>query len=201
MVMSEYTYPLDFPNISVSDLMMRLVRIQAASSSPFTGKQQVISHQGVYWEAEIGLPPMEMKDARQFIAWYHQLRGLEGSFYLPNLDGNLGIHESSLLLSGKYSPNHILGEGFAPDTIGALKAGDFISISNELKQLTKDVDATSSGHGHLYFEPAARDYLSIGESILTGDAKGVFRLATPTLEFTSDSLKQFGISFIVREVL
>jgi len=53
------SYPLTFPTVSgVRTQKFSLVRTVAVSSSPFTGQDQVVQHEGEFWTTQITFPPM-----------------------------------------------------------------------------------------------------------------------------------------------
>ena len=53
------SYPLTLPTvIGVQTQRFALVRTVAVSTSPFTGQDQVVQHEGEYWTTQIKFPPM-----------------------------------------------------------------------------------------------------------------------------------------------
>ena len=51
------TYPLAIPNtIGIESIELRAVNSVATSQSPYTYKQQIISHGGQKWEASVNVP-------------------------------------------------------------------------------------------------------------------------------------------------
>lgn len=74
----------NFPNVKVNSINMRLRSATAVSSSPFTYTQQVYEHQGVVWEAEISLPPLNHADAKVMTGFLAGLRGQSKTFTFGN---------------------------------------------------------------------------------------------------------------------
>ena len=51
------SYPLNTPTtIGIESIELRAVNAVAVSQSPFTYKQQVISHKGQIWSASVSIP-------------------------------------------------------------------------------------------------------------------------------------------------
>ena len=64
------SYPLATPtSIGIESIELRAVNAVAVSQSPFTYKQQIVSHGGQKWEASINIPSV-----------HKPFRGLVGDF-------------------------------------------------------------------------------------------------------------------------
>ena len=121
------TYPLSTPTtIGIESIELRAVNAVAVSQSPFTYKQQVISHGGQKWEASVNIPSVHRDKAAQWKAMLVGLKGQVGTFLLGDPDyatpqGTV----SSCTLTGS------VGD----DTVnvvmtGTLKAGDYIQLGS-----------------------------------------------------------------------
>ncbi len=80
------TYPLTLPTTGVSSVELRTVNANATSQSPFTYKQQIVSHGGQRFEATVNLPPMKRDDAAAWKAALVSLKGSLGTFLLGDPD-------------------------------------------------------------------------------------------------------------------
>ena len=52
------SYPLSFPSVAIRHIKWEAKTKVAISESPFTGEQQVVEHEGKWFEAHITLPPL-----------------------------------------------------------------------------------------------------------------------------------------------
>jgi len=185
------TYPLDTPTtIGIESIELRAVNAVATSQSPFTYKQQIISHGGQKWEAAVTIPSVHRDKAAQWKAMLVGLKGQTGTFLLGDPDyatpqGTV----SSCVLSGS------AGDDSASVVMtGTLKAGDYIQLgsgrSSKLHQVLLDQD----GDGTLEIWPSLRsDYTS--STVTFNSPKGVFRLSTNVTSWSINNASTYGISF------
>ena len=135
------SYPLATPTtIGIESIELRAVNAVAVSQSPFTYKQQVISHGGQKWEASVNIPSVHRDKAAEWKAMLVGLKGQAGTFLLGDPDyatpqGTV----SSCVLSGD------AGDDNATVVMtGTLKAGDYIQLgsgsSAKLHQVLLDQD-------------------------------------------------------------
>ena len=68
------SYPLTFPTVvGVQTQRFSLVRTVAVSSSPFTGQDQIVQHEGEYWTTQIKFPPMLKNNASVILSFLDEL--------------------------------------------------------------------------------------------------------------------------------
>lgn len=191
------TYPLDTPTtIGIESIELRAVNAVATSQSPFTYKQQIISHGGQKWEAAVTIPSVHRDKAAQWKAMLVGLKGQTGTFLLGDPDyatpqGTV----SSCVLSGSAG-----SETATVVMTGTLKAGDYIQLgsgpSAKLHQVLLDQD----GDGTLELWPSLRsDYTS--STVTFNSPKGVFRLSTNVTSWSINNASTYGISFEAVEVI
>jgi hypothetical protein len=185
------SYPLATPTtIGIESIELRAVNAVAVSQSPFTYKQQIVSHGGQKWEASVNIPSVHRDKAADWKAMLVGLRGQTGTFLLGDPDyatpqGTV----SSCVLSGN------VGEETASVVMtGTLKAGDYIQLgsgaSSKLHQVLLDQD----GDGTIEIWPSLRsDYTS--STVVFNSPKGVFRLATNMTSWSINNASIYGISF------
>jgi hypothetical protein len=77
---------------------------------------------------------------------------------------------------------------------GSFAAGDWIQISTSLYKI---VQVNSSSSVDVF--PVLRSSYAGGTSITYTNAKGVFRLAEPSTQWSIDTAKFYGVSFNVME--
>ena len=191
------SYPLDTPTtIGIESIELRAVNAVATSQSPFTYKQQVISHGGQKWEASVNIPPVRRDLAAPWKSMLVSLKGPTGTFLLGDPDyatpqGTV----SSCTLSGT------AGDETPTVTMtGTLKAGDYIQLGSAGNSKLHQVLEDQSGSGTLEIWPALRDtYTNTG--VTFNNPKGVFRLASNMTSWSINNTSAYGISFEAVEVL
>ena len=185
------SYPLATPTtIGIESIELRAVNAVAVSQSPFTYKQQIVSHGGQKWEASVNIPSVHRDKAAEWKAMLVGLKGQTGTFLLGDPDyatpqGTV----SSCVLSG-----NVGDETASVVMTGTLKAGDYIQLgsgaSSKLHQVLLDQD----GDGTIEIWPSLRsDYTS--SSVVFNSPKGVFRLATNMTSWSINNASIYGISF------
>ena len=185
------SYPLATPTtIGIESIELRAVNAIAVSQSPFTYKQQIISHGGQKWEASVNIPSVHRDKAAEWKAMLVGLKGQTGTFLLGDPDyatpqGTV----SSCVLSG-----NVGDETASVVMTGTLKAGDYIQLgsgaSSKLHQVLLDQD----GDGTIEIWPSLRsDYTS--STVVFNSPKGVFRLATNMTSWSINNASIYGISF------
>lgn len=185
------TYPLATPTtVGIESIELRAANVVAVSQSPFTYKQQIISHGGQRWEASVNIPSIRRDKAAEWKSMLVALKGSSGTFLLGDPDyvtpqGTV----SACTISG------ILGsESVSVAMTGTLKAGDYIQlgagINSKLHQVLKD----QSGNGTLEIWPALRATYST-QSANFSSPKGVFRLSNNVTSWSINNASMYGISF------
>ena len=191
------SYPLSTPtSIGIESIELRAVNAVATSQSPFTYKQQVISHGGQKWEASVNIPPVHRDLAAPWKSMLVALKGPTGTFLLGDPDyatpqGTV----SSCTLSG------VAGDETVTVVMtGTLKAGDYIQLGSGSSAKLHQVLVDQSGDGSLEIWPSLRSgYTSA--TVVFNNPKGVFRLSTNTTSWSIDNASTYGISFEAVEVL
>ena len=186
------SYPLDTPtSIGIESIELRAVNAVATSQSPFTFKQQIISHGGQKWEASVSIPSVHRDKAAQWKAMLVGLKGPVGTFLLgdpdyatpqgtisgtPTLSGNAGSDTATVVMTG------------------TLKAGDYIQLGERGAAKLHQVLLDQDGDGTLEIWPSLRsDYTD--ETVIFDAPKGVFRLATNMTSWSINNASTYGISF------
>lgn len=191
------TYPLSTPTtIGIESIELRAVNAVAVSQSPFTYKQQIVSHGGQKWEASVSIPSVRRDKAAEWKAMLVGLKGQTGTFLLGDPDyatpqGTV----SSCTLTGSAGD-----ETVTVVMTGTLKAGDYIQLgagsSARLHQVLLDQD----GDGSLEIWPALRsDYTDV--TVTFNSPKGVFRLSENITSWSINNASAYGISFDAVEAI
>ena len=206
------TYPVTIPaTFAPSATSFRIKRIVGASTSIFTGEQQVYQYSGEWWECEVTMPPMRLSAARAFVAFLVSLRGQYGSMYLGDWDARtpLGTASSSagtpLVKGASQTGNTLLCDGATASQTGYLKAGDYIQIgtgaTGKLHMVVADSNSDGSGNFSLDIEPALRTSPADNLAIVVSNTKGVFRLSSNETSWQTNAVSLYGITFAVREII
>ncbi len=185
------SYPLATPTtIGIESIELRAVNAVAVSQSPFTYKQQVISHGGQKWEASVNIPSVHRDKAAEWKAMLVGLKGQAGTFLLgdPDYATPQGTVSSCVLTGDAGDDNATVV------MTGTLKAGDYIQLgggsSAKLHQVLLDQD----GDGTIQIWPSLRSTYS-SATVTFNSPKGVFRLATNMTSWSINNASIYGISF------
>lgn len=191
------SYPLDTPTtIGIESIELRAVNAVATSQSPFTYKQQVISHTGQKWEASVTIPSVRRDKAAEWKAMLVALKGQTGTFLLgdPDYASPRGT-VSSCSVTGNAGD-----ETVDVAMTGSLLAGDYIQLGGGSAAKLHQVLVDQTGNGELEIWPALRsDYSS--ETAITDSPKGVFRLNQNISSWSINNASFYGISFEAVEVI
>jgi len=190
------SYPLSTPTtIGFESIELRAVNAVATSQSPFTYKQQIVSHQGQRWEASVNIPPVRRDLAGEWKAFLTALKGPTGTFLLGDPDyatprGTV----SSATVSGTAGD-----ESVSITMTGSLLAGDYIQLGSGANAKLHQVLVDQSGTGTLEIWPKLRNNYT-SETVVFNNPKGVFRLANNASSWNVNSSSAYGISFDCVEV-
>jgi len=192
------SYPLNTPTtIGIESIELRAVNAVAVSQSPFTYKQQVISHQGQIWSASVSIPSVRRDLAADWKAMLVALKGPVGTFLLgdPDYATPRGTVSGTPTLSGTAGDSTV-----SVTMTGTLLAGDYIQLGTGSAARLHQVLVDQSGSGNLEIWPDLRSTYS-GETVIYSSPKGVFRLGNSTTSWSIDNASFYGISFDAIEAL
>lgn len=173
--MATITYP---STPKPQGMSWRLVMPAQTNVSDWTGRRQTLASGRGWWECQITFPPIVGTDNvnawRAFIA---KSRGAANDFQVPvdptpqgdqigpEVSGSLSLNFTTNVYQTFSSTSLVNGSGQTGRTINAdgfpasttvLQAGQFVTINNQLLQLTENVVSNSSGAAVLTFEPPIR---------------------------------------------
>lgn len=191
------SFPLSTPTtIGIESIELRAVNAVATSQSPFTYKQQIVSHGGERWEASVTIPSVRRDKAAEWKAMLVSLRGPVGTFLLgdPDYATPRGTVESCVL-SGNAGDSTV-----SVVMTGTLLAGDYIQLGTESSAKLHQVLVDQDGDGNLEIWPSLRsDYTD--ETVITSSPKGVFRLKENITSWSINNASFYGISFEAVEAI
>ena len=206
------TYPLATPtSIGIESIELRAVNAVAISQSPFTFKQQVISHGGQKWEASISIPPVHRDLAEPWVSMLTALGGPAGTFLLgdPNMvipQGTASLGAGLPKVNGSQVPSNTISiKGLPINRANFLIAGDYIQFgsgsSSTLHKVLTTVTTSATGTVSLDIWPSTRRTLNDDEVVTLSNAKGVFRLASTSTSWQINQSSTYGISFDAVEAI
>ena len=134
-----------------------LNRTIAASRSTFTYKQRTQEYDGVYWSAEVTLPPMKRADALEWTTFLTRLQGVKNTFLMAD--------PSHLTNSGTYNQTWLATENRVSDT------SETLSFTASSKTITA---ATS-----IFTNAFAGDFIVVSGAT-NDDNNGTFKITTKT---------------------
>ena len=152
--MATITYP---STPKPSGMSWRLSMPAQTNVSDWTGRRQTLASGRGWWECQITLPPIvgttNINAWRAFVA---KSRGGVNDFQIPVDPTAQSTSTATPLINGAAQTGRQLNtDGWTPSTT-PLVAGQFVTINNQLLQLTENVNANGSGVATLTFEPSIR---------------------------------------------
>ena len=192
------TYPLTPPSpFRISRLSLTGASATSRNISPFTFQIQQYNWPGQAWLGQVECPPMVRADAEAVIAFL--LAAQRGTFYFQDYANptNRGGVTGTLTVSSATANGTTLGISGAS---GQFAVGDWLQISTSLYKV---VQSNSSSSVDVF--PALRKSYAGGTSIVYGKpndaarAQGVFRLASPSTEWSIGEASIYGVGFAIIE--
>lgn len=152
--MATITYP---STPKPQGMSWRLVMPAQTNVSDWTGRRQTIASGRGWWEAQITLPPIvgttNINAWRSFIA---KSRGTANDFQVPVDPVAQSASTATPLVNGAGQQGRTLNTDGWPTSTTVLQAGQYVTINNQLLQLTENVTSNGSGVATLTFEPPIR---------------------------------------------
>lgn len=206
------TYPLTLPTITGVQSVNFIARNSVGTTaSPFTYEQQVFKNVGQRFEADITLPPMSRVDAEVWNTFFIKLYGQFGTFLLgdPNSATPRGTASSSAgtpVVNGASQTGDTLNiDGVPASQTGYLKAGDYIQLGSaataRIYKVLDDADSNASGEVSLTIYPDLRSSPSDDATVIVTSAVGLFRLTTPTHNWSISSDGIYSMTFGAAEAI
>ncbi len=186
------SYPLTPPSpFNLSRLSLTGVSATSRNTSPFTLQTQQYNWPGQAWLGSVDCPPMKRADAETIIAFL--LAAQRGTFYFQDYANTAprGTVTGTLTVASATANGTTLGISGAT---GTFAVGDWLQISTSLYKVVQVNSATS-----VDLFPALRKSYAGGTAITYTNAKGVFRLASPSTEWAIGEASIYGVGFAIIE--
>jgi len=178
---------ITFPTVGIQQMTMRLRSAVAISQSPFTFDQQVYQHQGVIWEAEISLPPLNRSEAKAVEAFLARCRGMKETFMLGN-----PLH--NIVATGAITSASI-GDTTVTGTLTSAGAGDYFQLGDHLYIIT------AVGGSTFEIMPPMRQAVGVSTALDFSLPQGVWRLAANEVNWSINEASIYGFTFPIIEAL
>ena len=152
--MATITYPA---TPKPQGMSWRLVMPSQTNVSDWTGRRQTIASGRGWWECQVTFPPIvgttNVNAWRAFIA---KSRGKANDFQVPVDPTAQSSAVATPLVNGANQTGRTLSTDGWPVSSTVLQAGQFVTINNQLLQLTENITSNGSGVATLTFEPPVR---------------------------------------------
>jgi hypothetical protein len=172
----------ELPLTLVSAAQRTLVAMTSASTSPFTGGQQVQDWGGRYWSYQIDMIRLQARNARVMDAFINGLGGLAGKFIFRDPAINQTIAGTPLVQGASQTGSSLVTDGW-PVSATVMQAGDFFSLGSgadiRLYQVSADAVSNGSGVATLTFHPPLRSSPADNAALNVTSPGVVLRLTGP----------------------
>ena len=189
------SYPLTPPSpFNLSRLSLTGVSAVSRNTSPFTLQTQQYNHAGQAWLGSVDCPPMTRADAETMLAFL--LSAQRGTFLFQDYaNANPRGAITGTLTVSSATANSTTLTMINTGGSGVFAVGDWLQISTSLYKVIK-----ADGGGLIVdVFPVLRKSYAATTAIVKTNAKGVFRLAQPTTEWSIELASVYGISFSIVE--
>lgn len=149
---------ITFPSTPKPQTMSwRLVQPAQVNVSGWTGKRQVVASGRGWWECQFILPPIVgTTNINAWRAFTAQARGSANDFQVPVDPTAQSSASATPLVNGAGQTGRSLVTDGWPVSTTVLYAGQFVTIGDQLLQLTSNITSNGSGQATISFEPAIR---------------------------------------------
>jgi hypothetical protein len=223
------SYPLAAPAIAglgPADFSMSEDNQVGETESPMTFEQQYQVWPGQRWKIEATLPPMQISQAEQWIAFLGSLKGKFGTFHMGDYlratpQGAMSIGSGGLVANSPGSnnlagTNQLFVRGAVPNVANWAVAGDYLTPTPSLVFIDHQIiydsnfrlykvltNANSDANGDVVLDiwPNLRETVADGRPIVTLNTFGTFRLQDNTVSWKVDRNKLYTVSFKAKEAI
>lgn len=179
------TFPLQFPDVGITQFDLRYRKSVAMTESPFSYAQQVHDFGGGRWEAEVTLEPLTYDDSKPLQAFLIGLEGRKGTFEMAH-----PLHTTTM------SATTATGSAGDKDITFSqqVTAGTYFSIADKLYM------ATETGTSSVSIQPPLRANASSASVDFT-QPNGTWRMATNEVNIYTDVNGLFSVTFACVEAI
>lgn len=149
---------ITFPSTpKAQNMSWRLIQPAQVNISGWTGKRQVVASGRGWWECQFTLPPIVgTTNVNAWRSFMGLARGSANDFQVPvDPTAQSSVVASPLVNGASQIGRSLVTDGW-PVSTTVLYAGQFVTIGNQLLQLTSNITSNGSGQATITFEPAIR---------------------------------------------
>jgi hypothetical protein len=187
-------YPFAFPaSPGIRDIAWDPITKVGASTSPYTGEQQIIVWPGQWWEGSFVLPPMRDPNAGIWESWLLGLNGMQGTFQLtpPERLTTRGTAAGAIQVgAGAVANSTVLP---LQGGTGSYAVGDWLQVLTYLHRVTQ------VNVGSVDVFPRLRSAYAQTTPITYTNPKGQFRLNGNSMKWARDVAKFTAVQINFRE--
>lgn len=177
-------------------------RAVAISESPFTGSANAQEYGMAKWYATLTLPPMKREQAVEWQAFFMKCHGRNNIFLLGDPDAKVQFGTTT---SATTSSVGAVGATTINMTLSGsdktIEVGDYIQFGTAAAARLHMVTARRTGNGAVAFEPPLKAQVNGSVSVGLAQSKGVFRMDSNELTWSSNEISTYGVSFSCSEVV
>lgn len=136
----------------------RFIRPVQVNVSEWTGSRQALDSGRGWWECNYALPPIVGDtNARPWRSFVALALGGVNTFQVPVTKTNQTTQTSGTprVNGANQTGRSLITDGW-PNSVTALRAGQYVTVGDQLLQLTANVTSNGSGQATLTFEPPLR---------------------------------------------
>lgn len=161
-----------------SSMSWYLVSNSKTFVSTFNGSSQTVRFPGSRWHCTLTFNNLVEKLSRQLEALTAELDGESGRVKISNWirKGLPDIGEPIVSVAGQ-TGRILQTKGWKPNSV-VIRKGDYLTVNNELKMITTDVQSDASGNAAISISPALRYSPQVNEKIETLSPFGIFKLTS-----------------------
>ncbi len=175
----------------------------AVSESPFSFQQKVYDWGGKIWIAEVALPEMVQVNAKLWRGFFAALNGPEGTFYLKDslFRGPCAEYMGYPYVNGAGQTGEtLITDGWRASAANVMRAGEWLSIGDNLYQCVQDADSNSSGGADIEIWPSLRFSPADDTAVEITEPRGIFRLSEQVSMGWGANWLSEPVAFTAREV-
>ena len=168
---------LTMPSDGVAAVRFGNRRNTIRTTSPFTRSSQIISRPGDQWFATYELAVGTKATRAEWQVFLMQASNTDNRFkaYEHGYEAQGTTNGTPLVNGADQTGTSLITDGWA-NSKTVLKAGDYISVNDELKVVTADVTSDGSGNATINFEPKIRVSPDDNEALITTNPHCLMRL-------------------------
>lgn len=188
--------------LKIRGIAWRLFSPAQVNRSAWTGRRQVVTQPGhARWTAEAEIALLAEADAFAMRAFMMKLKGQINTFRLEAVEQDQTT-VTSLTVSGGASggATSVTTSASWPASTTVLRAGQMLTINDQLLALTSDVVSNATGGSTMTFEPPLRMAAAAGAPIEVRRPTALVALSEPEIGWAVELGPHYSFALSVEEV-